>query len=76
MATATIKAAPAGCRPAYGQNETPSFAFAGPDWLAQRSRPFLAFPACAVAAEIIRIKQQAVRGTFRGLLYMLQHWGE
>jgi len=44
--------------PAYGQNKTPSFAFAKPDWLAQRSRTFLAFPACVVAAEIIRIKQQ------------------
>ena len=42
--------------PAYGQNETSSFAFAGPDWLAQCYRTFLA---CAVAAEIIRIKQQA-----------------
>src|SRR5215469_10659220 len=52
--------------PAYGQNETPSFAFAGPDWLAQRSSAFLAFPACAVAAEIIRIKQQ-VRSS--GLLH-------
>ena len=52
--------------PAYGQNETPSFAFAGPDWLAQRSRTFFAFPACAVASEIIRIKEQ-VRSS--GLLH-------
>ena len=71
--------------PAYGQNETPSFAFGGPDWLAQRSRTFLAFPACAVAAEIIRIKQRvrssgllhgsSVRGLGLAILELAPHSG-
>ena len=64
--------------PAYGQNETPSFAFGGPDWLAQRSRTFLAFPACAVAAEIIRIKQQVRSSVFFTVLafavWVSQFW--
>ena len=54
------------CQSYLWAKRTPSFAFAGSDWLAQRSRTFFAFPACAVASEIIRIKEQ-VRSS--GLLH-------
>ena len=73
------------CQSYLWAKRTPSFAFAGSDWLAQRSRTFFAFPACAVASEIIRIKEQvrssgllhgsSVRGLGLAILELAPHSG-